>query len=470
MLAFWIFLALRRHRAHRLEVAALAGQPRGRAPLGEDDDDDDGDAGMLQQTDAPIPVSLAGLAGAYMPLRERTVSGDLDLVATALTRTPSDERSALIDAPGLTSEDVLAVPPPSARRAHRSSSFVGPEPAAWLGGRDISADPFRDPVPPSPLSAQRYSPDDTGVLGGSGGEDVEQLGGGAGGSGSSQRASGGSNGFRTSGDVLRRQSGGASSSGHSSSGHGHASEQGHRLSSHGHGMNDGRRSPGPSSLLPTQPHPAVPPTAYRPMADEEEEGESAPRRMGILGRSLRWKRGRSSSATSVPGSMGGNNATGSAPGSNGFSSASTSQSNTLLSPPASLVQSPTASFYDPPRLARPPSIIRPNSSALGGLSVPVLVLPEQGFMSSRPDLPSPAPTEGSSRAPEGLLHPHLGALGPVGMRSTGAISFRDDMDYSRPIGGLVNNRQYSSTTVHTVDSNTRPSTRRTSQDSERSNT
>lgn len=54
-----------------------------------------------------------------------------------------------------------------------------------------------------------------------------------------------------------------------------------------------------------------------------------------------------------------------------------------------------------------------------------------------PDVPSPAPTEASSAgAPEGLLDPHRLGAHAAGMRSSGAISFRDEVDYSRPIGGV----------------------------------
>ena len=57
-----------------------------------------------------------------------------------------------------------------------------------------------------------------------------------------------------------------------------------------------------------------------------------------------------------------------------------------------------------------------------------------GWLHASPDMPSPALTEGSStHAPDGLLDPQLGQQG---MQSQGAISFRDDMDYSRPIGGV----------------------------------
>lgn len=54
-----------------------------------------------------------------------------------------------------------------------------------------------------------------------------------------------------------------------------------------------------------------------------------------------------------------------------------------------------------------------------------------------PDVPSPAPTEASSAgAPEGLLDPHRLGAHAAGMWSDGAISFRDEVDYSRPIGGV----------------------------------
>ncbi|KAI6145713.1 hypothetical protein EDD17DRAFT_1652454 [Pisolithus thermaeus] len=59
-------------------------------------------------------------------------------------------------------------------------------------------------------------------------------------------------------------------------------------------------------------------------------------------------------------------------------------------------------------------------------------------------MPSPAPTD-ASRLPEGLLHPRLEVEG----RSV--TSLRDFEDYSRPIGGHVNRRVYSTTTFGTAD-------------------
>ncbi|KAH9939189.1 hypothetical protein B0H21DRAFT_698518 [Amylocystis lapponica] len=162
---------------------------------------------------------------------------------------------------------------------------------------------------------------------------------------------------------------------------------------------------------------------------------------------------------------------------------------TLSTPNTQSLYSPVQSYYDDPRLAgdayaytsrpassarlsqffpaaRAPSIIRPKSPVLGALPPPAFSF--SGVALDPPDLPSPALTDiSSTNAPEGLLHPRLGALGAVGMQSNGAISFQDDMDYSRPIGGLVHNRQYSTTTVQTVDSH-ETHTRTLQESSERS--
>ncbi|KAG9311548.1 hypothetical protein JVU11DRAFT_7753 [Chiua virens] len=67
--------------------------------------------------------------------------------------------------------------------------------------------------------------------------------------------------------------------------------------------------------------------------------------------------------------------------------------------------------------------------------------PPAGFMLAAP---SPVPTE-ESRLVEGLLHPRLRNQG----RSD--ASLRDFEDYSRPIGGIVKNRLYSTTTFGTQD-------------------
>lgn len=62
---------------------------------------------------------------------------------------------------------------------------------------------------------------------------------------------------------------------------------------------------------------------------------------------------------------------------------------------------------------------------------------------------SPAPADGSRlTTTDGLLDPRL--LDPVEGRSNSSL--RDFEDYSRPIGGLINNRMHSTTTFGTIDS------------------
>ncbi|EJF59006.1 hypothetical protein DICSQDRAFT_65891 [Dichomitus squalens LYAD-421 SS1] len=212
---------------------------------------------------------------------------------------------------------------------------------------------------------------------------------------------------------------------------------------------------GPSSLLPTQ---VAPPSSYYDVDDENTRPPGTQRRKSGLFGSLRGLRLRSPrvSVTSLP-------ATG------------------IASGPASA--SPRISVYDPSYNPRT-SIVRPQSPTLGslpprpafrhdGIAAPeraappvppgagpmtigihartasgAPIWPGLGPLTGTPAMPSPALTEVSGRAPEGLLNPQW--LNAEGMQSQGAISFRDDMDYSRPIGGLVNNRQYSRTTIRSV--------------------
>ncbi|KAI0367229.1 hypothetical protein BV20DRAFT_950734 [Pilatotrama ljubarskyi] len=198
----------------------------------------------------------------------------------------------------------------------------------------------------------------------------------------------------------------------------------------------------------------------------------------FLGRSLRGLRIRSSrpSVSSLTG--------GSAPATAAVSPAA---STTLLASPRQSVydpssvrtsmfrpQSPTLGVLPEPAFPQVQTVqasagtagVRPVGSALGPHAVTASgapVWPGLGAALGQPAMPSPALTEGSSvNAPEGLLDPRL-ATRP-GMQSQGALSFRDDMDYSRPIGGWVNNRQYSRTTIQTV-STTRDSARRPSLES-----
>ncbi|KAF8841083.1 hypothetical protein BDN67DRAFT_570185 [Paxillus ammoniavirescens] len=81
------------------------------------------------------------------------------------------------------------------------------------------------------------------------------------------------------------------------------------------------------------------------------------------------------------------------------------------------------------------------SPGVGGLYPQSALPPGYVFAGSAP---SPAPTE-ESRHAEGLLHPRLQVPG------CSDPSLRDFNDYSRPIGGVVNNRVYSTTTFGTLD-------------------
>ncbi|KAI0674145.1 hypothetical protein C8Q78DRAFT_967160 [Trametes maxima] len=166
-----------------------------------------------------------------------------------------------------------------------------------------------------------------------------------------------------------------------------------------------------------------------------------------------------------------------------------SQANTSPSDSSTLLANPRQSVYDPSTL-RPSSIYRPQSPILSSMPESAFsqapgiyvsaappggpttsaslgphavtahgapIWPGLGPQSGQPSMPSPALTEVSSFAtPEGLLNPSLALrLGAQGMQSQGALSFRDDMDYSRPIGGMVNNRQHSRTTLHTMSTESR---------------
>ncbi|KAH9918742.1 uncharacterized protein BXZ73DRAFT_105137 [Epithele typhae] len=281
-----------------------------------------------------------------------------------------------------------------------------------------------------------------------------------------------------------------------SSGHDHSSAHGHSSSAHGHGAGSSSGGHGSSSghraylgshdshqpliphspLLSRSPPPIAPPSSLLPThrqssaasrrrgPTEDDEGEDRrnSRVSGLFDRSLRGLRLRS-----ARGSITSLSSTSPAPVS------SPSASTTLLanvSPRASthaFASAPApAPAAEPPR---PSSIYRPQSPALAGVlrrtsaassipagaappAVPAARAPWALALGPLPE-PSPALTEGSStHAPDGLLDPRLGLLGQHGMRSQGAISFRDDMDYSRPIGGLVNNRQDSRMTIQTVSS------------------
>ncbi|KAH7882837.1 hypothetical protein F5I97DRAFT_1930468 [Phlebopus sp. FC_14] len=110
------------------------------------------------------------------------------------------------------------------------------------------------------------------------------------------------------------------------------------------------------------------------------------------------------------------------------------------SPYSGKAVSPEASPPQDVRVHSVPDILCPSPNPAGVHSHSVL---PSGYLVGVP-MPSPVPTE-ESRIAEGLLHPRLRVDG----RSNSSL--RDFEDYSRPIGGLVNNRMYSTTTFGTVE-------------------
>ena len=184
----------------------------------------------------------------------------------------------------------------------------------------------------------------------------------------------------------------------------------------------------PSSLLPTK---TAPPTSCHDL------GDSSPpdRKSGFLGRSLRSMRFRSSPA-GLPSAA-----------AVGASSLARPDSATRQQAPRrpSSAQHPLTTQFRPPTLSpvpRPlfrsetavPEGTAPSRTCARNASGAQPVLSALGTTPCRSSAPSPALSEGSTRTPIGLLDPRW--VNGDGMRSQGALSFRDDMDYSRPIGGV----------------------------------
>ncbi|KZT10420.1 uncharacterized protein LAESUDRAFT_721787 [Laetiporus sulphureus 93-53] len=446
----------------------------------------------------------------------RRASSSLDARETSGYTSGSGSGSRRNSAPSpmlFRSASALAMPiDPPLRSPARSQTASGVlEPAAWLSGRGVQhsaspnansqlatshstpvlanthpADPFRDPVQanthPADPFCDSYAMDSGG---GSGSSDLDH----AHVSGSSHGHSGGS--------AFAHGAGG---------------------SSNDHGQENGRRSPGPSSLLPTQQ--GIPPTAFRyghgteNAYDYDDDGSSVGangkrRRKSFLGMGM-WKPRRGARPGSGDSSQ--SYAYGSArqpttPGAGAavnnygtmgrtpssvsaglaiYANANANNARTLgrvsglvreqtptlppgslpflarpYVPPKTITSPPTGtgmSSSDSPFAADPVNVnFNVDSSPSGGESSVSHThsyshgKPWAGLFGA-PDLPSPALTEGSGIvAREGLLDPRLGmgVLGAAGMESQGALSFRDEVDYSRPIGGLVNNQQHSQTTFQT---------------------
>ena len=219
-------------------------------------------------------------------------------------------------------------------------------------------------------------------------------------------------------------------------------------------------SPGPSSLLPSQS--SIPPTSYRSRDDTGAYDENRQRkRKSVLGRPLKWvisnERRTSGSSSSSSGSGNGNDSGGSrssGPIQREWRPTSSSSPRLLFgSPKPSTPKAETPELANSsPAMTVPVSanVIKPYTPpSLGSLPPPpfgpyILHCDEdeshnQG-LAAWPGLgpmPLPSPSElSSTHIPDELLNPMLASQTGVAMRSTSAFSFRDDMDYSRPIGGV----------------------------------
>ncbi|OJT14834.1 hypothetical protein TRAPUB_8628 [Trametes pubescens] len=474
-----------RLRGGNNNLESPTGDDGGISPVGDARSQDDAGGGFAGL--APVPIIGAGEDATLMHPANRSAA-DITL--------PADPSS---------DEEIGVLPPlrqptsPTRSIASRRSSGPGPEPAAWLGGRTVSYNSLRSPDDPFRSSAAPMSPTSatspasrSSIYSDEGQSNVGHM---------SLNPDVPLGAAATLGAMYTSRNTSMSSHGHSSHGHagagtgsssgGHGSSSGHKTGSSSGGHKTGSSSghmrsglPVPSSLLPTQIQRAgSPPSAYADGGDEESgRMPGNPRRMsGFLGRSLRGLRIRSPrhSVSSVSGVV-----------TPPMRSTSPAVSSTLLSS-----ASPRQSVYDPASI-RPSSIFRPQSPTLGALpestvsqaqgasgqaasgdthpfaaSTGVSAWPGFAALFGPQAMPSPALTEGSSvYAPDGLLDPSLGLGARPGMQSQGALSFRDDMDYSRPIGGvssslrvlyvvddeltmglqLVNNRQYSRTTIQTM--------------------
>lgn len=340
---------------------------------------------------------------------------------------------------GVVPPSPLKSPTRSVSRSVRTPHSLGVEPAEWLGGRPLRP-VSADSVYSNEALSNTHSLHDLAAAAAT----SVALGGAALASHNDSVSSHGHDGYALS--SAHGHAAGSSSGGHgSSSGHrGGSSSGGHNRantvpSSSSHAP---LLPPTPSSLLPTQIQPPPPATSsYRNV--EDWGSTSNPRRMsGLIDRSLRGLHLRSARLSVPPLPV---------------NSTSPSAPTTFLSS-----GSPRQSVYDP-ATARPSSIVRPLSPTLGSLSaVPIVrheptipedaqpqsiqgsggapdasargpIWPGLGQLHANPAMPSPALTEGSSTH-DGLLDPRWSLLGQHGMQSQGAISFRDDMDYSRPIG------------------------------------
>lgn len=191
----------------------------------------------------------------------------------------------------------------------------------------------------------------------------------------------------------------------------------------------------PSSLLPTK---TAPSTSCRNRAGKEDAGVAATQRSkgSFIGRSLRSLRLRSQLS---PASASVLASPAYATKQRGLDDAASTPHAWIahLQPSTSTRTSAPRPLFRPepaiPDGAAPPCPPGSRSLALGVHARTASGAPVWPGLGAR-EVPSPAPTEEEAHTPDGLLNPQW--VNGDGMRSQGVISFRDDMDYSRPIGGV----------------------------------
>ncbi|TFK47654.1 hypothetical protein OE88DRAFT_1738557 [Heliocybe sulcata] len=506
LLAAWVFILFRRHRTRKLEGSALDdGGPISRGPLADETDDFPSAAGSMQELPGP-PVMVASDSGhgarvrggdemysdeggsseAHMAAGRRSsaalLSGSPVMVPVqSPVMLPVSPAMLPSQAPGIMPVSPVMLPTRSpsllpvqtspvlgpvaypdvgSQRSRvgslgkRKSSASGLDPAVWLGGMAYGGNKSRPDSVTAPLptgTSATFGLSDLSSVGHGTTDDHELL---------------MSPMYQSGGESLDEFGAGPSSVGHGTSSVGHGMAAGRSSSSHGGHSSGHERGYTPSTQShsgPSQESAARkltsaraslsggPPSSY-PYRDERESQSHPPTRstspIAFLSRSLRFKGRRASQSSQAlldrddsPESE---------------SQRASVIMPTFFQPPPELVESPppkpqrpaaTPLFSRvPTRIARPvhPGTI-PDLATLVGEEQARAEWPRPNPSLTLPPLPSPAITDQSSLR-EGLLR-----LGGQGMYSSGALSFQDEVDYSRPIGGVINNRMYSTTTFTSVD-------------------
>jgi hypothetical protein len=349
----------------------------------------------------------------------------------------------------------VAEPPRAASPQARARDSMGIDPAAWLGGHVVVAAPHS---PTAVSSGHGHTgPSSQGHSGSS--SEFGVLSSHAGGSSTLQHSGSGLG----AGPSSQEQGAGSSSSGHGHdkqsliSGEGPTQSEGHRSTS---GWFEAGGMPPPSSY---------------PIRGADQTGGArpgvsrSPSQKSFFSRSLRWKsptrRGPHSQPTSAaasqvdisePRAQGGS---ASSPNVPAFFASAFTKGRGANSPPPQSQSSRQPLFSGPPP---PPATLRrinnpgpmqrwgahePGRPSIASLAGEVGDVEVEPYVPQRhwpglspgltlPPLPSPAITEGSGDAREGLLDPNIGDTGDTGMISPSVVSLADHRDYTRPIGAV----------------------------------